>query len=1357
MSESSSERNPVEELAEEFLARCRRGERPALSEYTNRYPQWAEKIRSLFPLLIDMEAARPVPHEGSSPEAGILLSGDPKPQRLGDYEVLREVGRGGMGIVLEAVQVSLGRHVALKVLPRHALVEPLHLQRFQREAKAAARLHHTNIVPVYGVGEENGLHYYVMQYIHGLGLDAVLAELRRLRRLKQAADSNGQTRDIPTKLTPDVSAAEVAQSLLSGNLTGAPRVPGSDASRPEPAIHLPGQSGDSSPSETGRPYWHSVARIGVQAAEALAYAHSQYIVHRDIKPSNLLLDIQGTVWVTDFGLAKAADSEDLTHSGDVVGTLRYLAPERFQGKADVRSDVYALGLTVYELLTLRPAFDESDRNKLMAQVMQAEPLRPRLLRPQVPHDLETIVLKAIDRDPSRRYQTAAELAEDLKRYIAGEPIRARRVSAWQRLILWAKRRPAEAAAVLFSGVAALALAGAGVAVFYNTQLQKSFEETDLARQTATAALDEARFHQYFHYLARAYGGVLAENLVQVEKLLDSCAADRRGWEWHYLKRLCHADLLTLGHTGSVGAVAYSPDGTWLASSGDDGVRIWDATTGKIVRHIRAHQGGVRNLAISRDGTRLASVGSDVTFKLWDTRTWQWVLDCEESSATGQGGDAFSVAFSPDGTRLATSARNSLVKIWDTATGRAMNPLKGHGNAAVGIAYSPDGTRLASADWEGLMIIWDTRTGAAHYKLPGHVAGAMVAFSPDGTLLAAAGANGSVRIWSAMTGEQVRTFIGHSSTVRGLQFSPDGARLASGSADGAVKLWDLSTGQLLFTYLGHTNEIRHLAFSPDGTRLASASSDQTVKVWDTFTGPGPRTLTSDPSGLVAVAFSPDGTRIAAAGRHGAFKLWDVTTGQEVLALEAPRIHIWSVAFSPDGARLASAGRAVNLWDARTGHKLPVLRGHTNWVRSVVFSPDGTRLASASDDQTVKLWDAASGQVIHTCVGHSDSVRSVVFSPDGTRLASASWDNSIIVWDATTGRLLRTVQAHARWVDGVAFSLDGTRLVSASDDCTLKVWSAMTGEMLLPPLAGHTSSVNSVTFSPDGTRLASVSFDGTVKVWDAATGEEVLTLKGHLKDIRSVAFSPDGTQLASASDDGTVKLWDARPWTAAAAMEREALGVLGYLFAKPLCQGDVLQYLRTSPTITPAARQLALTLIERYREETNPERYHQISWAILRQPYLNALQYRFALRQTETAYRLAPEDGQYRTPLGVAQYRVGQYTQARATLTQADILHRAALASLALLARQFPQVCITLWQAVRLHDGVPANLAFLAMTHHQLGQKEQAQAALARLRIIADRPGRAKDEEVQAFLSEAETVLASKRAEATKGDTGRPRSD
>jgi serine/threonine-protein kinase len=465
MSRSSDDRNPVERLAEEFLERHRHGEHPPLTDYVNRFPEWAEEIRELFPALVMMERLKPAEGDitGSFLGDGRAQHGR-LPERLGDFRILREVGRGGMGIVFEAEQESLGRHVALKVLPSHALLNPRHLQRFLREARSAAKLHHTNIVPVFGVGEGEGLHYYVMQFIAGTGLHEVINELRRLKATNAPDKHELEIPPVPGSLLA------VTRGLLTGQFAASPSqhpvaTNGSNDSRvldtPLP-VARDLQAGSSILSGSGRNFPKEVARVGLQVAEAMHYAHGQGVLHRDIKPSNLLLDVQGTVWVTDFGLAKAmADSDNLTNEGDVLGTLRYMAPERFRGRSDARSDLYALGLTLYELLTLRPAFDEEDRDRLIHQVTTEVPCRPRVINAEIPRDLETIVLKAIEHDPSRRYEDADDLAKDLERFLADRPIMARPVSALERAWKWAQRKPA-VASLLAALTVALVVGFAGI-------------------------------------------------------------------------------------------------------------------------------------------------------------------------------------------------------------------------------------------------------------------------------------------------------------------------------------------------------------------------------------------------------------------------------------------------------------------------------------------------------------------------------------------------------------------------------------------------------------------------------------------------------------------------------------------------------------------------------------------------------------------------------------------------------------------------------------------------------------------------------------------------------------------------------
>ncbi len=457
MSAVDPQRHPLEALAEDFMERQRRGENPSVSEYVAKHPDLADEIRELFPTIASMERLKSMQERT---HGGRVSLGGVKLERLGDYRILREIGRGGMGIVFEAEQESLHRRVAIKVLPRQSLLDPRQLERFDREARLAAALHHTNIVQIYGAGENDGFHYYVMQLIQGPGLDALIGRLARTSPAALPGGANGTAVDF-----------DALCLKLFGAATGDIR------SDDDPA------------------YWRGVALIGRQVADALAYAHAQGTLHRDIKPGNLLVDEQGAVQVTDFGLAKALQSsQDLTQSGGITGTLRYMAPEQFEGKTDARSDIYSLGLTLYELLTLQPAFRESDRSALMRRIIEGEAPRPRNLNPHVPRDLETIVLTATARDPGHRYASAAAMAEDLQRFIEDRPLLARRTSSLERAWRWCRRNPAVASLTGVAVLLVVLLAVVSSAGYVRTTRALQGEarqrrEAEASVELATATLD----------------------------------------------------------------------------------------------------------------------------------------------------------------------------------------------------------------------------------------------------------------------------------------------------------------------------------------------------------------------------------------------------------------------------------------------------------------------------------------------------------------------------------------------------------------------------------------------------------------------------------------------------------------------------------------------------------------------------------------------------------------------------------------------------------------------------------------------------------------------------------------------------
>ncbi len=479
-----------------------------------------------------------------------------------------------MGIVYEAIQESLGRHVALKTLPFHHIADATRLERFRREARAAAALHHTHIVPVYGIGEHDGLHYYTMQFIRGHGLDVVLREVKRMR--------SGRRPQGPDAMDSEGSPLKIESSERSG-LSGQPE-------------------GE---------YVRSVARIGIQVAEALDYAHQQGILHRDIKPANLLLDAQGQIWVTDFGLAKAQDSDELTRTGDVVGTLKYMAPERFNGWSDPRSDVYALGATLYEMLTLRPAFEESDRVKLIERVLHHSPPPIRQIDRRVPRDLETIVHKALAKEPGDRYPSAGKLAEDLIRFAAGRPILARRSSAIERSWRWSKRNPLLAAAT--GAVAAALLAVAVISVIYASEQAKANGENRRLADKLTKSLAESNGLLAIRNFDRGQAAfekdqIGAGLLWMIESWRSAVAAGDPAWQHAARANLAawqphHARLKAVfSHESPVATAAFSPDGKFVVTGSDDHTaQLWNTATGKPVGWPLQHPGPVWAVAFSPNG------------------------------------------------------------------------------------------------------------------------------------------------------------------------------------------------------------------------------------------------------------------------------------------------------------------------------------------------------------------------------------------------------------------------------------------------------------------------------------------------------------------------------------------------------------------------------------------------------------------------------------------------------------------------------------------------------------------------------------------------------------------------------------
>ena len=503
---------------------CANGESPTIEEYTTAHPHIAEELADLIPAVQAMERLKTQKEDHARSR---FLRGPRPLTKLGDYLILGEIGRGGMGIVYEAEQQSLGRKVAVKILPLQSMTEDRRVERFEREARTAARLHHTNIVPIFGVGNQDGFHYYVMQFIRGLGLDRVLRELRGEKQRQTGSSSYDNLGARAREAASGLRRGQFKTKTQSGDRPPSDSGSVSDSAAPSStdvtlnsSTDLAGAVAHTSASDDDT-YWQSVARVGVQVADALSYAHSQGTLHRDIKPANLLLDEFGVVWVADFGLAKAAAEGSLTQSSDVVGTLQYMAPEQFGGIYDARSDIYGLGLTLYEMLTLRPAFDGTNRSGLIHRVTEGRPIAPRKHQERIPADLETIVLKSMSREPEHRYQDADALREDLHRFLEDRPILARRTTPVQHMWRWCRRNRALSSAVV---VALLAVLSATALGWFN-YVKLSRINHDLAKATK---LSQDTLSRSLRGFGDVIAGIVGPDLYQVVIRNDATEATQDG-------------------------------------------------------------------------------------------------------------------------------------------------------------------------------------------------------------------------------------------------------------------------------------------------------------------------------------------------------------------------------------------------------------------------------------------------------------------------------------------------------------------------------------------------------------------------------------------------------------------------------------------------------------------------------------------------------------------------------------------------------------------------------------------------------------------------------------------------------------
>jgi serine/threonine protein kinase/WD40 repeat protein len=1147
MPSSDSSRNALlERLAEEFVERHRKGEHPALSEYSDRHPDLAAEIRDLFPALVRIEHLKPAAGDLTGdfvPENSPRDS--PTQEHLGDYRLLREIGHGGMGVVYEAEQVSLGRHVALKVLPAQALMNPTFLERFHREAKAAARLHHTNIVPVFGVGEADGVHFYAMQFINGQSLDQVLGDVRRLRK----HSGTEAAVDDPTRTT---SASSVAQGLLTGQFAmpvadghEKPDPHAAAAQPPAPAApqSAPGLSAGGSESQ----YFRSVARVGLQAADALAYAHRQGILHRDIKPSNLLLDQQGTVWITDFGLAKAEGTDELTHSGDIVGTIRFMAPERFDGRSLPQSDAYGLGLTLYEMLTLRPAFHDENRARLIEKVLHDPPVPPRKLDPHIPRDLETIVLKCLAKDAADRYATAEELAEDLRRFLADRTILARRAGQWERLWRWARRNPAVArltAGLLTLGF--LVCVGSFVAAM---RLGQAAEKAQSAERDTQEQLCDSLFVQ-----ARA-----------------GRSSQRRGQRLHSLEALAEAARLSriLGRgpedlaklrNEAIACLALPDarlDREWEGNPPGTSGLAFDARCERYAWSDADNSVSIRRVADHAELVRIPTIPAEATSR--------WVR----------------LRFSPDGHYLALWyfpwTRLRPLEVWEVKPG-VSRPLLRLPDATFEPDFAPDGRTVAVGLADNTVRLFDLATGQESQRINAGLVPSRLAFHPRGHQLAVASTDTPrVQIHDLEGGKLLHT-LAHPKGIQAVAWHPDGSRLATGCDDRLIYLWDATLGKQLAILEGHGWEVHDLAFNASGDWLASFGWEMALRLWDVATRRqlwqmeevrvlgfhrGEQLRVSTISGnkaqlwtclsssefnvlrhhlqaaIRSSVLSPDGRWLATSDLDGTTWLWDVLYKREVARLPDapfagwdPSGKLWLATKKNQLVRhtvqpLREAGKE----GARLGPPEILLTeadgfkpGATIWLGGedqlvLVFQPHGFAQMFALRDAIKKRWEQAVGNAV-----------AFGTSSDGRWFAAGSLEggNGVLILETPTGKLVRQLPIG----DAVPlFSPDnqwlvittGGRMPTPGGECCL--WRTDTWEKVRSTSLRRMSSTPAIlTISPDGALLAVTSAMNDIRLMHLETLEEIATMTPPESGIiLGMRIDGDGRYL-TANVNNTIHIWD-----------------------------------------------------------------------------------------------------------------------------------------------------------------------------------------------------------------------------------------